>query len=114
MVAVEFNKENILTVLGNLQNATLVGNRITYHFDFIYPKDNVTQDNIVCMVRDGSTVVVELAFDTVETIFYDTLGQVSCFDLTLIVNTFHELMRNEVAGCLRANMYAGFIIRFAH
>ena len=104
MVALKLNKENIMSVLGNLQNATLMGDRIDYHFDFIYPKDNVTEDNIVCMVRDGSTVVVELAFDTVETIFYDTLGEISCFDLTLIVNTFHEYMRNLVAGCLRANI----------
>lgn len=104
MVALALNKENIMLVLGNLQNATLVGNRITYHFDFIYPKDNATQDNIVCMVRDGSTVVVELAFDTIETIFYDTLGQVSCFDLTLITNTFHAFMRSAIISNLRCNI----------
>ena len=104
MVALKLNKENIMSVLGNLQNATLMGNVIDYHFDFIYPKDNVTEDNIVCMVRDGSTVVVELAFDTVETIFYDTLGEISCFDLTLIVNTFHEFMRNAIIVNLRANI----------
>lgn len=93
MVALQFNKPNILAVLGNMQNATLLGNRIDYHFDFIYPKDNETQDNTICMVRDGTTVVVELDFDKVETIFYDTLDQISCYDLTLIVNTFHGLMR---------------------
>lgn len=104
MVALKLNKQNIHAVLGNLQNATLMGDKIDYNFDFIYPKDNATKDNIVCMVRDGSTVVVELAFDTVETIFYDTLGQVSCLDLTLIVNTFHAFMRHEITCNLRANI----------
>ena len=104
MVALKLNKENITAVLGNFQNATLMGDRIDYHFDFIYPKDNATEDNTVCMVRDGSTVVVELAFDTVETIFYDTLGEISCYDLTLIVNTFHEFMRNAITSNLRANI----------
>lgn len=104
MLALKLNKENILLVLGNLQNATLLGDRINYTFDFIYPRDNETQDNIVCMVRDGNTVVVELAFDTIETIFYDTLGQVSCYDLTLIVNTFHECMRNAITRNLRSNI----------
>lgn len=104
MVALKLNKENIMSVLGNLQNATLMGDRIDYHFDFIYPKDNLTEDNIVCMVRDGSTVVVELDFDKAETIFYDTLGEISCFDLTLIVNAFHEFMRNAITSNLRANI----------
>jgi hypothetical protein len=101
MVALKLNKENILAVLGNLQNTTLMGDRIVYHFDFIYPKDNETQDNIVCMVRDGNTVVVELALDSAETIFYDTLGQISSYDLTLIVNTFHTFMRDvAISNCL--------------
>jgi len=104
MVALSLNKPNIMSVFGNLQNATLIGGRIDYHFDFIYPKDNETQDNIVCMVRDGNTVVVELDFDKVETIFYDTLGEISCFDLTLIVNTFHEFMRDAIISNLRGNI----------
>lgn len=104
MVAAKLNKENIVSVLGNLQNATLLGDRINYTFEFIYPKDNATQDNIVCMVRDGSNVVVELAYDTAETIFYDNLGQLSCYDLTLIVNTFHAFLRNEIVNNLRANI----------
>lgn len=104
MVALKLNKENIMSVLGNLQNATLLGDRIDYHFDFIYPKDNLTQDNIVCMVRDGSTVVVELDFDKAETIFYDTLAQISCNDLTLIVNTFHAFWRKALTDNLRANI----------
>ncbi len=91
------NKENIIAVLDNMQDKTLLGQRINYTFEFIYPKDNATQDNIVCMVRDGQTVVVELAYDTAETIFYDNLAQVSNNDLTLIVNTFHKFMRNATA-----------------
>lgn len=104
MVAAKLNKENIFSVLGNMQNATLLSNVINYTFDFIYPKDNATQDNIVCMVRDGSNVVVELAYDTAETIFYDDLGQLNCYDLTLIVNTFHAFMRNILIDNLRANI----------
>ena len=104
MVAAKLNKENIHTVLGKLENATLLGDRIDYQFDFIYPKDNATQDNIVCMVRDGSNVVVELAYDTAETIFYDNLAQINCFDLTLIVNTFHAFWRIELINNFRANV----------
>ena len=95
---------NIMGVLANLQNAVLSSGRINYSFEFIYPKDNATEDNTVCMVRDGTIVVVELAFDTVETIFYDDLGQLSCNDLTLIVNAFHAFMRNELVNNLRANI----------
>lgn len=96
MPTLKLNKENITAVLGNLQNTILLGDRINYHFDFIYPKDNATEDNVICMVRDGNTVVVELDLDKAETIFYDTLGEISCFDLTIIVNTFHTFMRNAL------------------
>ena len=97
-------KMSIMGVLANLQNAVLSTGTTNYTFEFIYPQDNETQDNIVCMVHVDSVIVVELAYDTCEVIFYDNLAQVHFYDLTLLVNTFHEFMRNEIVTNLRANI----------